>query len=152
VDTHLHNMIESLAAFAVAGNILQFVEAGYKATVILRQIWDASATDENLEIDAIAQNVSYLAGKITKASYSTITQSEDEKRIQQLARRCESVAGELERMLQDLVVRSKGAKRRIEAVQKTLMQMYRREKITKLLDRLKELRDQLSAHMLFVLR
>jgi hypothetical protein len=30
--------------------------------------------------------------------------------------------------------------------------MYRREKITKLLDRLKDLRDQLSNHILFVLR
>jgi hypothetical protein len=58
-------MIEPIAAFALAGNIMQFVEAGYKATMILRQIWDASATDENLEIDAIAQDVKYLAGRIT---------------------------------------------------------------------------------------
>jgi hypothetical protein len=145
-------MIESMAAFALAGNILQFVEAGYKATVILRQIWDASATDENLEIDAIAQDVTYLASKITKTSYSSITQSRDEKRLQQLARNCETVAGELDKMLQDLVVRSKGAKRRIEAVKNTLKLMYRREKIVKLLDRLKDLRDQLSARMLFALR
>jgi signal transduction protein with GAF and PtsI domain len=145
-------MIESMAAFALAGNILQFVEAGYKATVILRQIWDASATDENLEIDAIAQDVTYLASKITKTSYSSITQSRDEKRLQQLARNCETVAGELDKMLQDLVVRSKGAKRRIEAVKNTLKLTYRREKIVKLLDRLKDLRDQLSARMLFALR
>jgi signal transduction protein with GAF and PtsI domain len=145
-------MIESMAAFALAGNILQFVEAGYKATVILRQIWDASATDENLEIDAIAQDVTYLASKITKTSYSSITQSRDEKRLQQLARNCETVAGELDKMLQDLVVRSKGAKRRIEAVKNTLKLMYHREKIVKLLDRLKDLRDQLSARMLFALR
>jgi hypothetical protein len=72
--------------------------------------------------------------------------------LQQLARNCETVAGELDKMLQDLVVRSKGAKRRIEAVQKTLKLMYRREKIVKLLDRLKDLRNQLSARMLFALR
>jgi hypothetical protein len=145
-------MIEPIAAFALAGNIMQFVEAGYKATMILRQIWDASATDENLEIDAIAQDVKYLAGRITQTSYSSIAQSRDEKRLQQLARNCETVAGELDKMLQDLVVRSKGAKRRIEAVQKTLKLMYRREKIVKLLDRLKDLRNQLSARMLFALR
>jgi polyhydroxyalkanoate synthesis regulator phasin len=55
-------------------------------------------------------------------------------------------------MLQDLVVRSKGMKRRIEAVHKTLKQMYRREKIESLQRRIRDLRDQISARMIFILQ
>lgn len=145
-------MIEALAAFALAGNILQFVEAGYKATVILRQIWDASATDENMDIEAITFDVSNLSERVVNASSSAITQSRDEKKLLQLAQRCEVVAAELLAMLQDLVVRHKRAKRRIEVVRKTFKYMWSREKIGNLLQRLKDLRDQLSARMLFILR
>lgn len=108
-DAGLLNMIESLAAFALAGNILQFLEAGHKATVILRQIWDASASDENMEIEAITQDVKDLSEKIAKDSKSTVTRSQDEKELQQLAKRCKLVADELQAMLKDLVVRFKGS-------------------------------------------
>jgi signal transduction protein with GAF and PtsI domain len=148
----LLNMIEPLTAFALAGNIVQFVEVAYKATVILRQIWDASATDENLEIEAIAQDVTDISAKLITTSSSASAISQDEEKLQQLARRCEDPAGELTKMLQDLVVRSKGMKRRIEAVHKTLEQMYRREKIESLQRRIRDLRDQISARMIFILQ
>lgn len=145
-------MIEPLTAFALAGNVVQFVEVGCKATAILRQLWNASATDENLEIEAIAQDISDISTKLVTASSSTATLSEDEKRLQQLARKCEDPADELNVMLQDLVVRSKGAKRRIEAVRKTLKLMYRRDKIESLQHRIHAVRDQLSVRMIFILQ
>ena len=116
-------MIEPLTAFALAGNIVQFVEVGYKATVILRQIWDASATDENVEIEAIAQDIVDISMFLAASSSSVGPVSQDEKKLQQLARRCVDPAEELSTMLQDLLVRSKGMKRRIEAVRNTLKLM-----------------------------
>lgn len=145
-------MIEPLTAFALAGNVVQFVEVGYKATVILRQLWDSSSTDENLEIEAIAQDISDISTKLVAAPSSTNTPSDDEKKLQLLARRCEDPAGELNIMLQDLIVRSKGAKRRVEVVRKTLKLMYRRGKIESLQHRIQALRDQLSTHMIFMLQ
>ena len=148
-------MIEPLSAFALAGNIVQFVEVGYKATVILRQIWDASATDENIEIEAISQDITDISTKLpapTSIFASTQSQSQDEEKLYQLALRCAGPAYELKKMLQDLVVRSKGLKRCVEVVQKTLQQMYRREKIESLQRRIQDLRDQLSARMIFILQ
>jgi hypothetical protein len=78
--------------------------------------------------------------------------SQDEKKLQQLARRCEDPAAELNTMLQDLIVRSKGMKRRIEAVRNTLKLMYRRDKIESLQRRIQDLRDQLSTRMIFILQ
>jgi hypothetical protein len=145
-------MIEPLTAFALAGNIVQFVEVGYKATVILRQIWDASATDENVEIEAIAQDIVDISMFLVASSSSVGTVSQDEKKLQQLARRCVDPAEELSTMLQDLLVRSKGMKRRIEAVRNTLKLMYRRDKIESLQHRIQDLRDQLCTRMIFILQ
>lgn len=152
MHTRLLNMIEPLTAFALAGNIVQFVEVGYKATVILRQIWDASSTDENVEIEAIAQDIVDLSSKLAAASSLPNVQSDDEKKLQQLARKCEGPASELNAMLQDLVIKSKNMKRRIEAVHKTLKLMYRRDKIESLQHRIQDLRDQLSTRMIFILQ
>ena len=145
-------MIEPLTAFALAGNILQFVEAGYKATVILRQIWDASATEENVEIEMIAQDIGHISGKLAMASNLPSVMSKDEERLQKLAQKCKDLADELNAMLQDLLLRSKGAKRCIEAIQKTMKLMYRRGKIEQLRDRLQKFSDQISVCMLFILR
>ena len=145
-------MIEPLTAFALAGNIVQFVEVGYKATVILRQIWDASATDENVEIEAIAQDIVDISMFLVSSSSSIGAVSQDEKKLQQLARRCVDPAEELSTMLQDLLVRSKGMKRRIEAVRNTLKLMYRRDKIESLQHRIQDLRDQLCTRMIFILQ
>ena len=145
-------MIEPLTAFALAGNIVQFVEVGYKATVILRQIWDASAPDENVEIEAIAQDIADISTRLAATPSSSGPVSEDEKTLQQLAKRCKDPAEELNTMLQDLIVKSKGTKRRIEAVRKTLKLMYRHGKIESLQHRIQDLRDQLSARMIFILQ
>lgn len=144
-------MIEPLTAFALAGNILQFVEAGYKATVILRQIWHGSATDENQEIEMIAQNIGDMSKKLVPTSSMTHTVSKDEETLRKLARKCKDLADELNAMLQDLLVRSSGAKRRVEAVQKTLKLMYRQSKIEQLQKRLQDLSNQISGRMLFML-
>jgi hypothetical protein len=146
-------MIEPLTAFALAGNIVQFVELGYKATVILRQIWDASATDENLEIEAINKDIVDITAKLLVAPSSTTIQSQDEKNLQQLARRCEDPADELNKVLQSLIARhKKGIKRRIEALQITFKSIYSREKIDSLQRRIQSLRDQLSTRMIFILQ
>jgi len=152
VDPYITDMIEPLTAFALAGNVVQFVEVGYKATVIIRQIWDASATDENVEIEAIAQDITDISTKLIATSSSANTQSDDEQKLLHLARRCEDPAAELNTMLRDLIVRSKGAKRRIEVVRKTLHLMYRRDKIASLQHRIQDLRDQLSTRMIFILQ
>jgi hypothetical protein len=47
-------MIDPISAFGLAANILQFIEVGYNVTVLFHQLLEASATDENLEIETIA--------------------------------------------------------------------------------------------------
>ena len=127
-------MIEPLTTFALAGNIVQFVDAGYKATVILRQIWDTSATEENVEIEMIAQDIGDISEKLAATSSLPVAISKDEERLQKLAQKCKDLADELNAMLQDLLLRSKGAKKRIEAIQKTMKLIARK------------MRDLLSAH------
>jgi hypothetical protein len=135
--------MEAIAAFSLAANIMQFLEVGYNATVLLHQLWEASATDENTEIDLVARDMSEMCTRLAEGANMSVPLSKEEKRLQLLASKCEVLARELDSILQGLVVRSQGAKRRFEVMQKSLKVMLQAGKIKGLQKRLAELRDQM---------
>jgi hypothetical protein len=144
-------MIDPITALSLAANIVQFIEVGYNATVLLHQLWDASATDENNEIETVSQDMSAMCVKLKGASNTSVPLSKDEKKLQVLASKCEVLARELDSVLQGLVVRSQGAKRRVEVMQKALKVLFRADKIKSLQKRLAELRDQMTIRMISIL-
>lgn len=71
-------MIDPISAFGLAANILQFIEVGYNVTVLFHQLLEASATDENLEIETIAQDMNDVCAKFTATSGSVVPTSKGE--------------------------------------------------------------------------
>ena len=143
--------MEAIAAFSLAANIMQFLEVGYNATMLLHQLWEDSATDENTEIELIARDMSELCKRLAGGANASGLLSKEERKLQVLASKCEVLARELDSILQGLVVRSQGAKRRIEVMQKSLKVLFKADKIKGLQRRLAELRDQMVFRMVAVL-
>ena len=144
-------MIDPISAFGLAANILQFIEVGYNVTVMFHQLLEASATDENLEIEAITQDMNDVCVKLTVASGSVVPMSKAEKMLHALARKGEKLAKELDTTLKGLVVRSQGSKRRVEVLQKSLKVLLQGKKVKASQTRLAELRDQMVIRMVSVL-
>jgi hypothetical protein len=143
--------MEAIAAFSLAANIMQFLEVGYKTTVLLHQLWEASATDENTEIELVARDVSEICTRFTRGVNPSVLLSKEERKLQVLASKCEVLARELDSLLQGLVVRSQGAKRRVEVMQKSLKVLLKADKVKGLQKRLAELRDQMVFRMVAIL-
>jgi phospholipid N-methyltransferase len=145
------NMIDPISAFGLAANILQFIELGYNVTVLFHQLLEASATDENLEIETIAHDMNDICVKLTATSTSVVPMSKGDKMLRALAKKGEKLAKELDTILDGLVVRSQGSKRSIEVLQKSLKVLLRGNKVKALQTRLAELRDEMVIRMLSVL-
>jgi hypothetical protein len=147
------NMIEPLTAFALAGNIVQFVEVGYKVTHILQQLWKGSATDENLEIEIAIEDMDDICTKLVSTSKIPTVTSKDDEKLRILAQSCQKLSREIDAVLQKLVVKSRanGSKRKLEVLQKALKSMLEIDKIKDLQKRLGALREQISVRMMYIL-
>lgn len=146
-------MIDPLTAFALAGNIVQFVEIGYKITHTLQQLWKGSATDENLEIEVAIKDIDDICTKLMSTPKSSTVPSKDDEKLRILAQSCQKLSGELDTVLQKLVIKSKanGSKRKLEVLQKALKSMLEMDKIKDLQKRLGALREQISVRMMYIL-
>ncbi|KAM0722948.1 hypothetical protein Q7P37_001146 [Cladosporium fusiforme] len=145
-------MIEPISAFALAGNVLQFIELGYKTYHVLHQLRTKSETDENSEIQQVAHDMAGMCTKLGDRGASSNI-STDEKELQKLASTCKKKAEKLKDVLEKLVVRRglNGAKQHVEAMRKTLETLWRQREIKDLQKEMAALREQLSARMIYIL-
>lgn len=146
-------MIEPLTAFALAGNIVQFVEVGYKITRVLQQLWKGSMTDENIEIELVMKDMDEICTRLLSTSKITTAPWKDDEKLRTLAESCQKLSKELDTVLQKLVIKSKrkDSKRRLEVLQKALKSMLEMDKIKDLQKRIAALGEQISVHMLYIL-
>jgi len=146
-------MIDPITAFALAANIVQFIEVGYKATNLLHQLWTESKTDENLEVETAIKDLQDVCTKLTSPPQSSASLSEDDTKLRTIAQSCQKLSTELEGVLKKLVVTSKAHdfKRRVEVMQKALRSMLEAKKITDLTQRLATMREQLAIRMMYIL-
>jgi predicted nucleic acid-binding Zn-ribbon protein len=146
-------MLDPITVFALAANIVQFIEVGYKATNIIHQLWVESKTDENLEIETAIGDLQDICTKLTSPSQASTPPSEDDKKLRTIAQSCQKLSKELESVLQKLVVTSKthDFRRRVEVMQKALKSMFEAKKISDLQRRLGIMREQLEVRMMYIL-
>ena len=132
---------------------MQFVEAGFKVTHILQQLWKGSATDENLEIELVMKDMDGICTRLVSTSTLSTAPSKDDEKLRTLAQSCQKLSRELDTVLQKLVVKSKanGSKRKLEVLQKALKSMLEMDKIKDLQTRLGALREQISVRMMYIL-
>jgi phospholipid N-methyltransferase len=147
-------MIDPISAFGIAANIVQFIEVGYNVTLLFHQILEASATDENLEIATIAEDMSDMCAKFASSSSSRAAAaplSENEKMLRALSLKGEKLAQELDAVLKGLIVTSQGSRRRVEVMQKALKALAKKKKVSAMQTRLAQLRDEMVIRMISVL-
>lgn len=148
-------MAEAIVAIALAGNVLQFIEVGYKTYHVLHQLWNDSAKEENTHVQQVAQDMNAICIKLSKpVPASAAGLSEDERKLQKLAQTCRKKAEELNAVLQKLVVDpdAKGMKRRVDVMKKTLKSTWKEDKIEGLQTQMAGLSKQIAIHMIFSLR
>ena len=88
-------MIDPITAFALAANIVQFIEVGYKATNLLHQLWTESKTDENLEVETAIKDLQDVCTKLTSPPQSSASLSEDDTKLRTIAQSCQKLSTEL---------------------------------------------------------
>lgn len=141
--------MEALAAIALAGNILQFVETTKKIISSSRQIALLGASGEHQELSTIARELQDLALRVTPPEpLEGAELSREEKSICVLGEQCTLIAQEFLHALDSLKAKNKdGTLGRFDSFYKALLGVWKQPKIDALLERLDRIRASLQMHL-----
>ncbi|CAM1508424.1 Fc.00g052720.m01.CDS01 [Cosmosporella sp. VM-42] len=142
--------LETLSAIGLAANVLQFLDYGWKLLSESREIFHSASgvTAENAGLETIAASLSILSDKLTIPSvYSSTGRRLDEEAIRKIAVSSKAIADELLSSIRALK-RPNGRHRRWASVRQALEGIWNKDKIDQLATRLKDMRSQLSTHIL----
>jgi len=106
--------MDPLTALSVASSVIQFVDFGSKLLSRSRQLYKSKegVLTENFDVETITKDITTLVkglkGKLPEhRSMSVLKPSEDDEALDELCRRCVSIAGELIARLQKVKVKKK---------------------------------------------
>lgn len=135
--------LESLAAFGLAANIIQFVQFGYKLFSESRVLYKASdkRVEESVELEIISKALKRLSDDLAAIPSSTTPQPQAEAELLPLAKCCQTIADELLVALKELQV--KGAKGKWQCFRSALKRIWKSQEIESMARRL----DSISAHL-----
>ncbi|KAF2686682.1 hypothetical protein K458DRAFT_386644 [Lentithecium fluviatile CBS 122367] len=146
-----HRSMESIAALGLAANIVQFVHFG--ATLLSeaseRHHSASGATIGNAELELIANNLQQLTADLTVSRPGSDSQVL-ESGLQDICKRCRSVADELIAVLDDL--RVKGEHKRWESFKQAAKSIRKEKKIEDLKKRLDDLQHGIMVCLMAVMR
>lgn len=141
--------MEALAAIALAGNILQFVETVSHLISSTRQLSGVGATDEHIELTTIAAEVTILAARVTPTDASTGAKlSDEEAAMRALGTQCSQVAQQLLAVLETLKVKNADGKlRHFDSLYKALLAEWKKPEIDSLQARLDRIGAAIMRHL-----
>lgn len=137
-------MLEPLTAIALAGNILQFLDFGIKATSKAREIHTSAsgALEENAQLEYLIEHVSNVMKKLEANS--------GHDGLDDICRRCVDTAAELLEALNGLKVYGQPSK--AKSVRKALKSVWGKQKLEGMRSLLVGLRDEIQFSVLIDLR
>ena len=139
--------MEILAAIALVGNIIQFVD--FSSTLVSRMVQlyqsDKGALAENIDVETATNHLVLLNNKLEDSATAT-----GDGPLQNLCRSCSATAEELLATLDKLKV--KGKQQTWESIRKALRSMRSKEEINKLERQLERFRQELTLHIAADLR
>jgi hypothetical protein len=140
-------MAETLAAFGLASNIVQFVDVGIKLVSYGRELYrsEKGASKENTEIDKIAADIKLITQNLANGVVN------NDPALQELVGTCAELAKDLHAILQVLKIDTQ-KNRLMETMKKSLKSFRKRHEIKDIYDRLCEVRDQICFHLNYLLR
>jgi len=141
-------MLDPITALGVAGNIVQFIDFGLKATSKAREIHrnDKGMTVEHADLQLVTKDLVALSAQL----YATVGLSGQTEALEELCGKCAKTSIELLSALQTFTVT--GAKSKWKSTRKALKSLWGREKVEEIKKRLLEFREQLKFHFLVRLR
>jgi hypothetical protein len=138
-STHLQ-MAEALVALGIAGNVVQFVDCGIRWAASWKEIYQNGTLERNNELEKV---ITALDGSIS--SFETT----DDK-LKEIVIAASTLTKALRHILQDLK-RDDQKNRRLEAVKASYKTLRKNTRIMDIEQRLFKMRDQISAHFIFLL-
>ena len=153
-------VLDPLSTISLAGNVVQFVEFTTKLVDKGHEIYRSGdgALIENLELEAITRNLTGLLGPLTKplrdastlSSSNSARMESNDLALKNLSESCASVAKDLLHTLEG--IKANGSHRKWNSVRQALKASWSSEKIESLVKRISRCRDELSFHLILVLR
>jgi hypothetical protein len=139
-------MADALAAFGLASNIVQFVDAGIKLVSYGRELYcsEEGASKENTVIDKIAADIKLITQNLANGVVN------NDPALQEMVGKCAELAGDLHALLQVLKIDTQ-KNRRMETMKKSLKSFRKRHEIKDIYDRLCKVRDQVCFHLNYLL-
>jgi hypothetical protein len=138
-------MAESLAAFGLASNIVQFVDFGMKLISYGRELYSSAegVLKENNTIEKIALDIKLMTQNLASGV------NHDEA-LQGLVTACNKLSHDLLAVLDTLKIDTE-KDRRMEAMKKSLKSLQKRREIKGIYKRLCKVRDQVCSHLNYLL-
>jgi hypothetical protein len=153
-------VLDPFSAISLAGNIIKFVDFTTKLVDKGQEIYHSGdgALIENLELETIIRNLTGLLSQLSKpfrdapTTPSSSNDAEESKdlALKTLSESCVSVAKDLIDTLEGIKIN--GSHRKWRSVRQALKTSRSNEKIESLVRRISRYRDELSFHLILVLR
>lgn len=141
-------MLDPITALGIAGNIVQFIEFGIKATSKAREIHRSAdgALGENVDLELLTADLAAVTKKLEiPGSRTTGIDGLDD-----ICRRCTEAASELLAALEWMKIT--GQKSRVKSTRKALKAMWGKRRVEEMKMRLEGYRDDIQFHVLFDLK
>jgi hypothetical protein len=146
-------MVEAVAAFSLAANVVQFVDFASKVTTNFWTFYKAtssSAGDDTPDIETINSDLQNVLKELHTSLAATYSSSKND--LIQLVQECQKVATELANVLQPLIkARSANLGKRV-ALKSAFKAVWKEDDIHSLKQRLDHFRGQLTLRLLISLR
>lgn len=139
-------MAEALAALGLASNIVQFVDFGIKLMSHGRELYASAdgVSKENSIIETIAVDIKLLTQNLASSGVDY------DGELRKLVKACNELSHDLLEVLGSLKIDTE-KNRRMETMRKSLKSFRKRREINDIYDRLCKVRDQVCAHLNYLL-
>jgi DNA repair exonuclease SbcCD ATPase subunit len=139
-----------LAAIGLAGNIVQFVDFGFKLSRDFKELYQSAegGKAKHLELEDLMTDLESLCQKLQK---TTGPATQDDEELRDLARACAKLARELLAMLEKVKV-NKERNPKLASLKQALKNIWKDKDISALEERLGRYREQLNQRLVYILR
>jgi hypothetical protein len=141
-------MLDPITALSIAGNVVQFIDFGLKATSKAREIHRSAtgALEENIDLEVVSTDlIAVLKNLEVQAGVTTGTDGLDD-----LCRRCTEAGNQLLAALTGFKV--SGKKSKVKSARKALKSMWGKTRVEEMKKRLEGYRDEMQFHILVSLK
>jgi hypothetical protein len=141
-------MLDPITALGVAGNIVQFIDFGLKATSKAREIYRSAdgAIQENADLGVVTEDLAAVAKKLETPDKAGMGNDG----LDSLCKLCAKAAIELLTALQSL--KMSGHKGKVKSARKALKTMWGKKRVEEMKTRLEGYRNELQFHVLVSLK